>query len=336
MENVGMIRDGRQKLPTFIVVGAARSGTTTLYHLLRQHPEIYMSPVKETNYFVNELIGRNGPGDRQAIPDVDLMMADILVKEGRFLHAGLVRDLCTYLRLFDGTRAEKVRGEISPSYLYYSKVASERIKQVVPDIKIIILLRNPIERAFSNYKVLYTSGREDLDISTAMCRDVVEKRLHNRWEHFWDYLGLGKYAEQVKTFLDTFGSNKVGIWLYEDFRRNPQVVFEEICEFIGASPITLTNNKAWNASKKRVWAVKHKVKRMPGFSYLKLIVPSPFRRWVSEYLDAKLGVALEMPIELRKHLFHYYKEDILALDRLLPHLHVTRWLEDEERKLQNA
>lgn len=331
-----MIREGGQKLPTFIVVGAARSGTTSLYHLLRQHPEIYMSPVKETNYFVNDLIGRNGPGDKQAILDVDLIMADMLVKKRRLIHAGLVRDFDTYVKLFEGATIEKARGEVSPSYLYYSKDASKRIKQVCQDIKIIILLRNPIERAFSNYKALYTTGREYLDICTAMRTDVIQKRLHNKWEHFWDYLGLGKYAEQVKTFLDTFGPDNVGIWLYEDFRRNPQVIFHEICKFIGVFPISLTTNKTWNVSKKKVWPMKYKIQRMPGFNYLKLIVPSPFRRWISEYLDAKLGKALEMPIKLRKYLFYYYKEDILALDKLLPHLRVTRWLEEEEKKLQNT
>ena len=334
MENNIIMKE--RKLPTFIIAGAARSGTTTLYQLLRKHPDVYMSPVKETNFFVNNLIGRNGPGDRLAIPDIDCHILHSLRQKGGFLHVGLVTQSNIYCALFEDANDDIYAiGEASPSYLYYSKTSSERIYEIIPRAKIIILLRNPIERALSNYRLFYMSGREYLEISSAMCEEKIKNRLKDGWEPFWDYLGLGLYARQVEKFLHRFGHDQVRVWLYEDFWKDPQNSFNEICKFIGIKAIKIEHLRAENSSKNKVWTAKYKIRKVPIIRSMLKIIPRPIKQFVAEYLDTQLGTRIDMPKNVRERLLEYYKEDILMLHQLLPHLQVTRWIEDEQKKLKD-
>lgn len=202
-------------LPNFIILGAAKAGTTALYHYLKQHPQITMSPLKETNFFalMNEPLDFCGPGDQDYI--------------NRFS----ITDLDGYLTQFQGCEGAKAIGEASPLYLYSPK-APPRIHEYVPDAKLIAILRNPVDRAYSAFLHLVRDGRETTrDFREALQRE--EERIAAGWEHIWHYKNMGRYYEQVKRYTDTFGRDRVRVFLYKDFRTNPTEMLGKVFRFLG-------------------------------------------------------------------------------------------------------
>lgn len=133
----GRLADG-MTLPNFLIVGASKAGTTSLYHYLRQHPDVFMSPVKEPMYYC---------------PEID--------------NADAVRTREAYERLFDGVTTERAIGEASPLYLN-SPTAAARIAADLPDARIIVSLRNPAERAYSSYLGQLREGKERRGVDEAM------------------------------------------------------------------------------------------------------------------------------------------------------------------------
>jgi len=146
----------KEKLPNFFIVGAAKAGTTSLYNYLKQHPDIYMSPIKEPNYFAKDIDINLFRKDykKTALIDTQKYFSKPKLEE---LHLAFITELEDYIKLFQKVSNEKVIGETSVSYLY-SKVAAKEIKKLVPDAKIVIILRDPIERAYSHYLMNLKEG----------------------------------------------------------------------------------------------------------------------------------------------------------------------------------
>jgi len=202
-------------LPNFLIVGAAKAGTTALYHYLQQHPQIFLTPLKETNYFA--LAGKHldfrGPGDADYVNQLSVTTSE------------------AYRAQFDGVRNEVAIGEVSPLYLYHPEAAS-RIHSVIPEVKIIAVLRNPIERAFSAFLHLLRDGRETTrDFAEAL--DLEAERIAANWEHIWHYLNMGRYHEQVKRYYDLFPPEQIKIDIYRDLRTRPLEVLRDNLEFVG-------------------------------------------------------------------------------------------------------
>lgn len=134
----------RRGLPTFLVIGAAKAGTTSLYHYLGQHPQVFMSPVKEPGFFALEghPLDFRGPGDE-------------------WLRQATTTTLEAYQKLFEGVRDEPAVGEASVLYLHHH-AAPEAIARYVPDVKLVAVLRDPVERAYSAFLYQTRNGREPL------------------------------------------------------------------------------------------------------------------------------------------------------------------------------
>ncbi len=149
-------------LPNFLVIGATKSGTTSLYTYLKQHPEVYM-PMKEPNFFALE--GREPPFFRGP--------------EGwKEPSQKRITDLEGYRTLFAGASGEKAMGEVSPLYLYAPQ-AAYRIRRYVPEAKLVAILRNPVERAYSAYMHLVREDREPLGFAEALKEE--ERRIQSNW-----------------------------------------------------------------------------------------------------------------------------------------------------------
>src|SRR5579859_4974857 len=170
-------------MPNFFIVGAARSGTTSLHRYLSQHPQIFMTHRKEVHFFAADHFPRTGPGD------------DWLNK--RVLH-----DQEQYTQLFADVQGAKAIGEASVFYLCLPDSA-ERIAQAVPDAKIIIILREPVERSYSSHMMLVRDGRETLGFAEGL--ELAQERKAKGFEPIWWYKELSLYYEQVKRYLDIFG-----------------------------------------------------------------------------------------------------------------------------------
>ncbi len=187
-------------LPNFLIIGAAKSGTTSLYVYLMQHPEIYMSPVKETHFFSfdSESKMTKGPGDP--------------------IHKAIT-DFNEYQALFDGVTDEKAIGEASTSYLYRPE-APGRIHKILPDAKLIAILRNPADRAFSAYMHVVRDERETAkDFAEALSYE--ENRKAAGWEPIWHFTSVGHYYEHLKRYYDLFHPDQIKVYLHEDLNDHP-------------------------------------------------------------------------------------------------------------------
>ncbi len=199
------------KEPNFLVIGAGKSGTTSLYEYLNEHPEVFMSPVKETNFFALE-------GERLEDQETD--------PEQMRHYPWSITDQASYTDLFKDATNQKAIGEVSPMYLY-SKKAALTIKERMPQVKLIAILRQPTDRLYSRYLHLARESRTP----TSSFEDVLDKQ--SIWWKRNDLIQEGFYHSHLNNYFELFPENQLHVVLYDDFRKNPQAVIKEIYQFIG-------------------------------------------------------------------------------------------------------
>jgi hypothetical protein len=204
-------------LPNFLIIGAAKAGTNALYHSLRQHPQVYMSPWKEPKFFAFE-------------SEADL---GFLAANGRDapVNASVILDQAEYEELFDDASDDELaRGEASTHYLYVEK-SPARIKALIPDARLIAVLRNPVDRAFSSYQHLVRDELEPLDFGAAL--DAEPQRIAEHYAYLYRYTDLGFYSEQLDRYEKTFPESQLCVLLYDDLRSDPQGTCRRIFSFLG-------------------------------------------------------------------------------------------------------
>lgn len=188
-------------MPNFLIIGANKAGTSSLWAYLKQHFSIYMSPIKEPMFFTTE--GK--------VLDIDRPGNEIVLK-------GATNNIENYLSLFEGVSNEKAIGEASTAYLH-NPVAAGRIKHYIPHAKLIALLRDPVERAYSNYLMYVRWGLETLDFAQAIKEE--ETRIRNNWPNGWHYVSLGFYYERLKRYFELFKQSQIKVYLYEEWNSEP-------------------------------------------------------------------------------------------------------------------
>ncbi len=189
-----------ERWPNFFIVGAPKCGTTSLYEYLKQTPGIYMSPVKEPKFFSS----------------VDPV----------YLSPTPIRDKKKYLALFKKVKNEIAIGEASTTYLRDPQ-AAKLIHDTVPKARIIVMLRDPVERSFSSYLF-----REALGWETPPLRDAIKKALNSQDYDSRRIVDTSLYSQQVKRYLDTFGKNLVKIIIFEEFVKDVRRVVKDVLEFL--------------------------------------------------------------------------------------------------------
>lgn len=202
-------------LPNFLIIGAAKAGTTSLYRYLAQHPQIYMSQIKEPNFFALE--GQ----------EVDFCGPDDELYIRRFS----VTDLQAYKALFKDATDEVALGEASALYLY-SPEAPLRLCEYVPEVKLIVILRHPVDRAYSAFLHLLRDKREPLSDFACALRAEGE-RVRRNWEHIWHYRGMGFYAAQLERYYRHFSREQIRVYPYDALQMEPLAVIADIFHFLG-------------------------------------------------------------------------------------------------------
>lgn len=299
--------------PNFLIVGAARSGTTSLYHYLSQHPDIFLSPIKETNYFALEgqTLMFRGPGDQKAIG------------------ASSVTSWADYLQQFRSADGERAIGEASPSYMYYAYRTVPRILARIGTPKVIAILRNPVDRAFSNFSLLVRDGREPLR-SFEEALKAEQERLNDGWEHVWAYFGLGLYGSQLEPFVHTFGRERLLILSYEDLLSDPVAMLQTTFRFLGVDPdFKPTVDVRHNAGglPRRWWVHRITVGNANVKAVARRIVPRSVRRTAWRTLVAWNSQRTSIAPSTRHRLAAAYKDEIIKVGKLTGY-DFTHWLEE--------
>lgn len=280
------------KWPSFLVVGAPKAGTTSIYFYLRQHPEVFMSPVKEPHYF--SVTEKSNAGS----PRMD----------------GVTVTREEYLALFSGVDGEIAIGEASTGYLI-SPVAAQRIRAKIPSVKIIVILRNPAERAFSGYMMKIRNSREYSSVADAFHRGKA-------------YIENSFYEKNLTRYFDVFPREQIGIFLFEEFKKDPLEVMRRIYKFIGVNeaftPSTNKYNEAWfpkypflNRLRTQVLKSRKIHRALKGTSAQRI-----FRRLTRT--DPPV-----FPAALRQELIDLYREDIVKTQGLTD-IDLSLWLDNED------
>ena len=290
-------------MPNFLIIGAMKSGTTALYYYLEQHPEIYMSPVKEPNFFSSQ--------EQENAADT-------------------VTHIETYQHLFRGVSGERAIGEASHSYLYESRAAAQ-IRRYIPEAKLIAILRNPIDRAYSHFLHMVRSGTEPLD-DFAQALQEEAGGIHKE-RTFQDYIGRGLYYDQLKRYFGTFPREQVRVYLYEDLIGAPISTVQDAFRFLKVDDsfvpdVSLRRNVSGHPKYKSLDRLLRRQSRIKHAA--KIYLPARMRWRLSKaFDDLKTRNLVEPPPlqpEVRRQLIKVYREDILKVQELI-HRDLSGWLE---------
>jgi len=275
--------------PNFFIVGAPRSGTSSLYEYLRNTSGIYMSPVKEPHFF-----------DRKVISD------DFIIKP--------IRDEKKYLKLFEKVTNEKIIGEASPGYLRDPE-APRLIHEKSPNAKIVIILRDPVERAFSHYLMTLSLGYEN-DSFTEIIKKNIDELV---FDNYRASLAGSMYYEQVKRYFDMFGRASVKILIFEEFAKDTKKHVQDVLHFLNVdSKPPNSVKKTFNAfatprNKLAQYIVTHGSVRSLAF---KILSPS-IRLKLKENFILKTSKKPEMSQNDRDILIKFFFDDVKKLQSLL-------------------
>lgn len=206
-------------IPNFLVAGAARCGTTGLVEGLRSHPQVFVTDPKEPHYFALHRIGAHftAPGDEHTINRV------------------AVTERAAYLALYPQQHDYLALGDASVSTLYYHRDAVPEILSMNPDMRVVIMLREPVDRAYSSHQYMTARGLEPVtDFAEAVALE--DQRIADGWHHIWHYTALSRYADQVEAFLTAFPRERVGVFFYDDLNRDYEGTVSRILRFLDVPP----------------------------------------------------------------------------------------------------
>jgi hypothetical protein len=285
--------------PNFFVIGAGRSGTTSLYNYLKQHPDVFMSPIKETNFFAYE-------GENMEFRSV--MRFPVVTTEA-------------YLALYHGVSKEKAVGEASPLYLH-SRYAAERIREFCPEAKLIAILRHPVDRAHSSFHLHLRDGDEKRTFAEAVRRE--REGIEDASLTFGqrNYLRFGRYSRYLSIYFELFEREQIEVYLFDDLAANPLTLMRNVFGFLEvdatfAPDVSLRHNAA-GVPESRFWQLlvtKNSFTRM-----LRKLLPVRAHNSALEIQAAARSRHFAKPKlseELRHELNKFYRDDILKLQDLI-------------------
>jgi hypothetical protein len=265
-------------LPNFLVIGAAKSGTSSLHHYLRAHPQVFTPKLKEINFFAYD--GQNRDFQCWA------------------------KTLEEYESKFEGGRGATAVGEVTPLY-FASPVAPGRIRSVIPDVKLVAILRDPVERAYSAYLMSLRSGRISADVRTAFGNKNAA------------YIVRGRYAHYLQRYYELFSKEQIKILRFEDLRRNPSAVTADLYGFLGVDrgfePQLEVHNKGYVPRNRMLNRVFHSdfARRV-----LKPIMSDGIMKLARKVRSINEERPPELPADVRAELRVFYHDDIARLQEL--------------------
>lgn len=287
-------------MPDFFVIGAYKCGTTTVHDMLRQHPQLYVPAYKEPNFFAFS-------------DDLDPSTRPLMGVDRRE----------DYDELFRGALATATIGEVSPAYLPVPGTA-RRIHDAVPHAKLIVVLRDPVERAFSDYLMYLRDGREPYAEFTRALAEQPQ-RAESGLET-GRYISTGFYGQQLTAYFELFPSSQILVLFADDPVHSLGDQMPRVWEFLDVAPMALADPTArlngsgvpGDAMTAALFGLHRRNARSK-----RPFLPSPFRSWVDRTVQSRV-VRPAVPSSDAARLYELYREDIALLESLLS-LSLDRW-----------
>ena len=282
-------------LPNFIVIGAAKAGTTALYWYLEEHPDVFMSPVKETNYFAYGVDERGNLlyGD----PDV---------------HRFPIKTLDEYEQLFDRAGGARAVGEASPLYLECPQAAA-RIRNRLPEVRLICSIRHPVDRAYSDYLMYLRRRGRAFDPDHQLTPAAEWARPDSRW------MQVSRYYQQLARYFAAFPRDQIHVMLFDDLKTNPAAAVQGVYRWLSIDSGFVPD-----------FETPHAIGGMPASRFLeglfttsaisKLVrpwVPKRATNWVKRLRSRNLRQAPPLLKNLRQELTQLFHEDIRKTSELI-------------------
>jgi sulfotransferase family protein len=305
-------------LPDFFIIGAPKAGTTALHAALAAHPGLFMSTVKEPKFFLTDgppPTRGGGPGDVQTYREHIWRRPE-------------------YEALFDAAPPRALRGESTPFYLYRQD-AQERIRALIPDAKLIVILRDPVERAHSNWTHLWSAGLDPIGDFVRACTEE-DARIAAGWADFWHYTRLGRYGEQLENLFLRFPREQVFLLRYRALINAPAQTLDDICEFLGVHPGIIGHVPKQNVTAQPERSLTHMTvskllrgaaaagRHLPGSAGTALTQP------LERFLQQNGGSRQPLSWEQRQEVLPYFEDDIRLLERITE-AYFGDWLEPREQ-----
>ena len=302
--------------PNLFIVGQPKSGTTALHQFLGQHPEIYMSSIKEPHFFCSDFH----------------LESDRAYGKPRFFD---FRSESAYLQLFVKAKNVKIAGESSTNYLY-SQVAAEKIHNFNPDARIIIILREPAKFIYSlhSHYVKFTEENEP-DFLTALAleeRRKQEQALSPRVTSpsYLYYSQRVNYCQQIKRYYDRFDGDRIKVIIFEEFKSDNNRIFREILEFLAVDPNFTPEYAAVNVNKEvKFKAINNLVNSPLAKTISKNLVSQEFNEFVRDNIVEKFlwhqAPKTQIPENIKLKLMQQYKSEVIKTSELLGIDLVTKW-----------
>lgn len=294
------MNDVKNRWPNFLIVGTARAGTTSLHEFLGNHDDIFMPLQKEPCFFT-------------------FFNQDPQYKDMRHRYTTTID---AYQELFNG-HEEKIAGESSTPYLYFHEQTISNIKKLVPEyrkIKILIVLRDPSERAYSQYMHNRRDLREPLTFEEAIKEEEIRKK--ENWHFDFFYTDKGFYYEQVKSYLDNF--DDVKIVFYDTLEKNPDKLLEDIYSFLqvkGSEKKEMIRRNQSGEMKVKWFKQIITTRKNPVLNFFRKGMnretKKKLRNWIKDKLLRYNLKKTEMDPKTRQLLIKKYKEDILKLQTIV-------------------
>lgn len=272
-------------LPNFIVAGAKKTATTSMYEYLKQHPQIYMSPIKEAKYFAYEPHNPNHvSAGYQQYP---------------------IRTMEAYQDLFRDVTNEIAIGEASPLYIS-SLYALQQIYQTIPTVKLIFSLRNPVDRVYSDYIMRVRGGYEERPVAQAMQEDLDDFRQKT-------------YYKWLSPWYEHFPVEQIKVVLFEDIKKDAVQVMQELYQFLGVDagfrPDVSRHHQIGGLPKSQ--AKQTIVNYLRRYRFLRFYLPKGLRIHFTDFARGNLEKAPPLPDDLRQMLSQMYCEDLPELSKLI-------------------
>jgi hypothetical protein len=289
-------------LPTFMVIGAAKAGTTALYWYFAEHPQVFMSQVKETNYFA-----------------YGLDEAGQLLYGNSDIHHFPVKSFVEYERLFARAGRATAVGEVSPLYLE-SPQAAGRIRSRLPETTIICCLRNPIDRAYSDYLMYLRNRGRRFDPSRELTAASGWLQPDSHW------MRIGCYYSQLARYFDVFPRHQLHVFLFEELKRDPLQVIQQLYGLVGVDP-----------EFKPDLQTPHNIGGMPASRLVESLfktrltrtvqpwIPKRAANWVKWIRTRNMLEAPPLPHDLRQELTSHFRDDICRTSELIGR-NLDHWL----------